>query len=329
MGLIAVLGSNSFSGAHFVDYCLDMGHDVIGISRSSEPSSIFIPYKLNKRYAKFEFHKFDLNRNNEDVFALLKKRKPKYIVNFAAQGMVSQSWGAPEEWYETNFNSPALLVEKLKTEISIEKFVQISTPEVYGSCDESMKENTNYNPTTPYAISKASLDMCLMAYFKNYGFPVTWTRAANVYGPGQQLYRIIPKTIVSIKRGIKLPLEGGGESLRAFIHIKDVVNATYKTMTEAKSGEIFHLSNDSLVSIKSLVEIICEYMEVEFDGAVEIVGGRPTLDKAYILDSTKAAQDLNWAPSISLKEGISNVVDWVDRNFNEIMSIPLSYQHKS
>lgn len=327
MSLVAVLGSNSFSGAHYVDYCLKMGHDVIGISRSAEPLSIFLPYKSNCRNRKFEFYRFDLNSKDCEIYDLLSKKKPSYIVNFAAQGMVSQSWDSPDEWYQTNFNSPAILVEKLRQNIFFEKFVQISTPEVYGSCDEPLKECTVYNPSTPYAISKAALDMGLMAYFKNYDFPVSWTRAANVYGPGQQLYRIIPKTIVSIRRNLRLPLQGGGESLRAFIHIDDVVQATYKTMTQAKSGEIYHLSRDSLVSIRSVVQTICNCMQVNFDDVVEVTEARPSQDKAYILDSNKAMQDFGWNASVDLEDGIAAVVDWVDFNFKEIATLSLNYQH--
>src|SRR5207245_8557556 len=107
----------------------------------------------------------------------------------------------------------------------LKKYVHITTPEVYGSTVGFIDESAPFNPSTPYAVSRAAGDMSLKTYHANYGFPVVYTRAANVFGPGQQLYRIVPRTILSIKLGRKLQLDGGGSSQRSFIHISDVSDA--------------------------------------------------------------------------------------------------------
>ena len=176
-------------------------------------------------------------------------------------------------------------------------------------------ENTCYNPSTPYAASKAACDLSLMTFYKNYNFPACSDRAANVYGPCQLLFRIIPKTILSIETGKKLPLHGGGHSVRAFIHIRDVADATMRVLFNASAGEIYHLSTDRFISIRDLVLMICNQMKVEFDKVAEIVGDRAGKDQAYLLDSLKARSTLGWKETISLEQGIEETIAWVRRQY--------------
>ena len=116
----------------------------------------------------------------------------------------------------------------------LDQFIRISTPEVYGSTSKVISEDHPYSPSTPYAISQMATDTSLMAFHNNLGFPVAITRAANYYGPGQQLYRIVPKTILSILKGTKLNLHGGGKSVRAFIHAKDSADGVMKIIDQKK-----------------------------------------------------------------------------------------------
>lgn len=324
---VVVLGSNSFSGSHFVNHCLTEGYSVVGISRSSEPNSIFLPYKKNKYSNNFTFYKLDLNKDLDEIVALINNRKIEYIVNFAAQGMVAQSWDKPEDWFQTNILANVKLHDHLRKLDFLQKYVHVSTPEVYGTCEGLIKEHTNYHPSTPYAVSKAAIDMSLMSFYKAYNFPVVFTRAANVYGPGQQLYRIIPITILKFLTGQKLQLHGGGHSVRSFIHIRDVVDGTLKAMKKGKSGNIFHLSTGVNISIMSLVKMIAEKMNVSFDNNVEIVGERLGKDSAYLLDSSKADSELSWQPEIMLEQGIVETIDWVKRNIDLLKTYPWSYIH--
>lgn len=327
---IAVIGSNSFSGSHFVSHVLTKGVQVVGISRSFEPSGVFLPYHWpgQKNLNNFEFLKADLNHDLEAIISKINECKPDYVVNFAAQGMVAESWLHPEHWYQTNLLSNVKFHDQLRHCDFIKKYIHVSTPEVYGTCSGLISEEYSFNPSTPYAASRAACELHLRTFLRNYGFPVVFTRAANVYGPGQQLYRIIPRTILAVLLGKKLQLHGGGHSVRSFIHISDVAAGTMKIALSASVGEAYHLSTTRNISIRELVEKICSSMQARFEDCVEIVNERPGKDAAYLLDSTKVRNTLCWGDSIELEEGIAQTIDWVKRNLNILKKEPLAYIHK-
>ena len=324
---IAVIGSNSFSGAHFIDYALEEGAEVIGISRSTEPNPIFLAYKKQQNPV-FRFYQWDLNHDLEQIMSIIREFQPDYVVNFAAQSMVAESWQHPEHWFQSNVVATVKLHDQLRRCDFLRKYVHVSTPEVYGSFQGLVKENTLYNPSTPYAVSRAAGDMSLMSFYKAYNFPVVLTRAANVYGPGQQLYRIIPRTILYFLIGEKLQLHGGGHSVRSFIHIRDVADGTLRVAQMGNPGEIYHFSTAQNISIRSLVQMIAEQMELSFEDNVENMAERMGKDVAYLLDSTKARETLGWQDQISLEQGIEETVTWVKDNLDEIKKQPSDYIHK-
>jgi len=328
MQTVFVIGSNSFSGASFVDYLLGLGHQVIGVSRSGEPHSAFLPYKWHS-YQNFEFHAMDLNHHLPDIIALIGKTQPHYVVNFAAQSMVGESWLYPADWFMTNAVSTVRLQDELRKLDFLKRYVHISTPEVYGSCSGFVREEHILNPSTPYAVSRAAADMSLKTFQAVYHFPVITTRAANVYGPGQQLYRIIPRTILFILLGRKLQLHGGGHSTRSFIHIRDVSEATWAIAQKGQVGEVYHISTNEVISIRDLVAMICERMNVSFDDHVEMVGERMGKDAAYHLDSTKLREELGWHDKISLVQGIDECIQWVKNNLDQLQTQPFDYVHKA
>lgn len=327
---VTVIGSNSFSGASFVAHCLSLGMEVLGISRSPELSDVFLPYKwenINK-ISKFQFEKLDLNRDSEKIASSIQKFGSDYVVNFAAQAMVAQSWEHPEHWYQTNVIGNVKLHDKIRHFNFLKKYVHVSTPEVYGNCTGQVTEIIPFNPSTPYAASKAACDLHLRTFFNHYKFPVVFTRAANVYGPGQQLYRIIPRTILFIKLGKKLQLHGGGNSVRSFIHIQDVASATLKIAQNAPAGEAYHISTGEYVSIRELVELICVKMKADFAKVVEIADERPGKDAAYLLNSDKLRKELDWSDRIRLEDGIDETIKWVEENFEELKKQTVEYVHK-
>lgn len=322
-----VIGSNSFSGASFVDYLLGEGIETIGISRSPEPHPIFLPYK-KRNSSMFHFFQLDLNHDLDVIIKITDEQRPDYVVNFAAQSMVAESWRNPEHWFQTNAVATIRLHDELRKRDYLKKYVHISTPEVYGSCQGLVKENTIYNPSTPYAVSRAAADMSLMSFCNAYGFPAVLTRAANVYGPGQQLYRIIPRTILFFLIGRKLQLHGGGHSVRSFIHIRDVADGTLRVARLAAPGEIYHFSTVRNISIKNLVEMIAAQIGASFDDNVEVVGERLGKDAAYLLDSTSAREKMQWQDTITLEQGIEETIAWVRANLEEIKKQPFDYVHK-
>ena len=330
-----VIGSNSFSGSHFVSEALKLGFEVYGISRSEESLPVFLPYRWEEGrkdpqiIKKFHFQKIDLNQDLKKLIELVDFAKPSHIINFAAQGMVAQSWQNPTHWYQTNVLSQVALHDELRKREFLEKYVHVTTPEVYGNTDNNwIKEDHKFSPSTPYAVSRAACDMHLKSFYDAYGFPVVFTRSANVYGPGQQLYRIIPRTILSGLSLEKLNLHGGGNSIRSFIHISDVVNATLKLALNASPGTSWHLSTNDSISIKDLVRKICSKMEVEFDAFVESTDERLGKDQSYLLDSSSIRKEFNWKEKISLSDGINQTIDWVNRNYKLLYNEPWDYVHK-
>lgn len=323
-----ILGSNSFSGATFVDFLAAGGHDVIATSRSDEPHDAFLPYKWQKRPGKVRFQRIDLNHDLDALKALLAAERPTHVVNFAAQSMVGESWLYPDHWMMTNVVSAVRLHDLLRNYDGLERYVHVTTPEVYGSTEGWAKENAPFNPSTPYAVSRAAGDMSLNTYFANYQFPVVFTRAANVYGPGQQLYRIVPRTIVAAMTGQKLRLDGGGKSIRVFIHMTDVSDATLKIARKGTLGDTYHISGYELVSIRTLVEMILARLGKSFEDCVEIGPERPGKDTAYTLDSFKLRTELGWRDTFSLEQGIDDVIAWARRFEGDMAKLPTKYDHK-
>jgi dTDP-glucose 4,6-dehydratase len=323
-----ILGSNSFSGASFADFLAAAGHDVIATSRSPEPHDALLPYKWEKRPGKVRFEKIDLNHDLDALKALLNRERPTHVVNFAAQSMVGESWINPDHWMMTNVVSAVRLHDLLRNYDGLDRYVHVTTPEVYGSTEGWVREDTPFNPSTPYAVSRAASDMSLRTYFANYQFPVVFTRAANVYGPGQQLYRIIPRTIVAAMGGQKLKLDGGGKSVRVFIHMTDVSDATVRIGRSGTLGDTYHISGYELVSIRGLVEMILTRLGKSFEDCVELGPERPGKDTAYTLDSFKLRTELGWRDTVSLEQGVDDVIRWAERFGPEIAKLPTKYEHK-
>jgi dTDP-glucose 4,6-dehydratase len=323
-----VLGSNSFSGASFCDYLAEQGYAVTATSRSAEPHEAMLPYKWQKRKGSVRFEQVDINHDLEKLGALLRRERITHVVNFAAQSMVGQSWDHPDDWMMTNVVSTVRLHVLLRSLDFLDRYVHVTTPEVYGSTEGWVREDTPFNPSTPYAVSRAAGDMSLKTFVDTYKLPAVSTRAANVYGPGQQLYRIIPRTVYAAMTGQKLKLDGGGKSVRVFIHMRDVSDATLKIALKGTLGDTYHISGYELVSIRQLVEMILERLGKPFDEYVEVGPDRPGKDQAYMLDSFKLRTKLGWQDKVSLGEGLDDVIAWAERFARDLPKLPSTYIHK-
>jgi len=327
--LMMVIGSNSFSGSHMVNFLLNEGHQVVGVSRSPTPVPEFAPFLKNSRIDSFIFHQIDINLAGKGLVELVAKYEPTHIVNFAAQGMVAQSWERPEDWYRTNLLSQVAFHDAIRRLDFIQRYVHVSTPEVYGTTKGWVKESFDFLPSTPYAISRAACDLHLRSFHKVYGFPVVFTRAANVYGPGQQLYRIIPKTMISARLGNRLPLDGGGISRRSFIHIHDVCAATLAIALGGTNGQVYHISTRDAISIRDLVVRILHIMDLTFEDVVQVVPERLGKDDDYLLDSTLVRSEFGWSETLSLDDGLVETLGWVDTNFEFLSAQSLEYVHRT
>lgn len=325
---VVVIGSNSFSGSDFIDLLLDKKRfQVIGVSRSPEKSPVYLPY-LRLKISPYQFQQLDINRDQTKLRHLFNSFKPQYIVNFAAQSEVAPSWNHPEHWFNTNVVALAGFTNFLKDAPYLKRFIQISSPEVYGTCNGIVKENAPLNPSTPYAASKAAADLYLLTLFKNFKFPLIIIRSTNVYGPRQQLYKIIPRSIISLKKNRPIFLHGGGKAVKSYIHIRDISRGTLMVMEHGSMGDIYHLSPDTGIAVCNVVKFICQELNMNFQKAIKTTVERPGQDAAYVIDSTKVRKAFGWHPQIDLKRGVKEVVDWIEANWQTIKDLPIEYIHK-
>jgi dTDP-glucose 4,6-dehydratase len=324
---LALIGSHSFSGNAYAGHLLER-QACLSISRSSELNPTF-DRRLNSRY-KVEERRltWNLNENSDHVIEAFQEEGITTVVNFAAQSMVGQSWSIPEDWYQANVVSLAKFLNRIRFETGVKKFIQFTTPEVYGSTQGWIKESFDFKPNTPYAISRAASDWHLKALNENFDFPVIFTRAANVYGERQPLYRIVPKAILFGLLGKKIPLQGGGKSVRSFINISDVNNALDQVIENGALGNTYHISTKELVSITQLVEIIAKKLNISLNDLVELADDRPGKDFAYRLDSQKIREELMWKDQITLDEGLDQTISWVEDNLDKLRTMTTDYTHR-
>lgn len=327
MRKVLILGSNSYSGASLIAKLLQEDYEIFALSRSSEVPSCYRPY--DNFGDKFHFMSVGSNFNVSEVVTLCKSYGISEIINFVSQSMVGQSWIEPKDWYETNCVWLSSLVTSLNNWGGVSKFIQFSTPEVYGSTENWKQESYEFNPSTPYALSRATGDQHLKLMNLNFGFPVIFTRTANIFGPYQPRYRIIPKTIVSFLTNSKIILHGGGTSKRSFIYNQDVAAAVSGVLKDGKVGETYHISTQAAHSVVDIVSMLADLMNVDFERFVEVADERLGKDQAYLLDSSRIRRELAWQERTQILEGLSKTVDWAQSYIDLILAQPPEYIHRS
>ena len=324
----AVLGSNCFSASCLVDLLLENpANYVVGVSRSPEKSALYLPYK-SRDTKNFKFHQVDMVREPDKLVSLLDEIRPDYIINFAALSEVFQSHQTPVEYFNINTLAVVNLCYQLRSRDYLKCYIHTSSAEIYGPCEKPVTESAPLNPTSPYAVSKAAADYYLLTLHKRFNFPVIIIRSTNVYGKHQQLFKIIPRTVIYLKKGQKIELHGGGKVSRRFIHIRDAERGVIKAMQCGKPGNIYHFSTDFDYSIADVVKMICQQMGYDFEASTVNVQGRLGQDSRYLLDYSKAVTELGWSPEIPFEAGVKEVISWVNDNWEEILKEPLVYIHK-
>jgi dTDP-glucose 4,6-dehydratase len=328
MKTYVVIGSNSFTGSHIVDALLEeQDSRVIGVSRSPEYKDIFLPYK-RKSTPNFHFYQIDLARHPDELIRLLDEVKSQVLINVAGLSEVALSHERPVEYFETNTLGVVKLCNHLRTCSYLERYVHISSAEIFGSCEKPVTEEMLFNPSTPYAASKAAADMYLNTLIKNFHFPATLIRSTNVYGKHQQLFKIIPHTVIYLKLGKVIELHGGGKAIKSFIHVRDVVRGLLLAIDKCKSGT-FHFTVPSDHTVADVVRHISKWMGYDFENVTRVVGERLGQDARYWLDCSKAERELAWKPQIPFEQGVREVIEWIERNWFLIQQEPLVYIQKA
>ena len=322
---IVIIGSNSFSAGSLINLLLNKKFKIYGISRSKLNSKNFQRFDLKSK--NFKFIKYDLNKDLKKINNFINKTKPNYIINYASQSMVGQSWKNSSDWFLTNSFSTIKfyeLISKFKFKF---KLIHVSTPEVYGSVTGRIDESTAFNQSTPYAATRALGDRFVTMWHHNHDVPAIITRAGNIYGRGQRPYRIIPKTFYSIFKNIKIPLHGGGVSKRNFVHGHDSASALWLLLQQGTVGQTYHISSDEYVSIHDLVNKIAGLFGKETTDVCEVAPERVGKDVDYSLGDLKL-RNIGWRQMVSLEKGLEEVRSDIRTHLNDISNDELSYIHQ-
>jgi len=327
---ILVLGSSSFSGASIVDYLLTQNnYQIFGTYRRKKKDS-YLPYKFNKNFKKFKEYKVDLSKKSNHLLKLISKLKPEIIIDFASVCMVNESWNNAETYFQTNVLSKTRVIEYLSKINFLQKYIYISTPEVFGSSNKSIAEDCNvFNPKTPYATSKLSFEILLKNYLYHYKFPLIISRFSNFYGPGQPLHRLIPKLIASIDSNTKFPVQGDGKSKRNFIFSYDFCNGINKVITKGRIGETYHFSGDSFYSVIDIIKNVCDLKSYDIKKLIIKTKSRIGQDFLYKLGSQKTRRNLNWKPVYALKDGVQEIIVHHNRYIKKIIKSDFIYRDKN
>jgi dTDP-glucose 4,6-dehydratase len=320
---IGLIGAGGCFALNFARLLESKGIEHFGIGRSGPKDPPF--WLAPKDYRFFPLHIVD---QLEDVMKVLDAERPDTLVNFGAQGEGAASFGinAPD-FYRTNTWGFIRLVGEIATRDYAPRFIQIGTSELYGSVETPSKESDPIHPNSPYAISKWAFDRHLEVMFKIHEFPMNIIRPSNCYTEGQQLYRVIPKTIVSALSGKKLPLHGGGKAQKSYLHSTDLSRAILAVIEKGKVGEVYNCGPTGPISIKALVSHVAEACGITWEELVEEVPDRTGQDGRYWLDSSKLAKDTLWTPTIGLVRGLEGMVDWV-KKYPELLTMSTSYEHR-
>ena len=309
---VLILGSSSFAGSSFLNYLIEKkNYHVLGTYNSKKNLKKLV---FKDKLKKFKLIKLNLNKENNSLLKLVKSFKPEYIFDFASVCMVNESWDDPNNYLRVNLNSKINFIQNMHKLQFLKKFIYVSTPEIFGSTTKPVKENTSsFNPSTPYAISKLSLEHFLQTYQKNFNNKIIITRFSNFYGRGQLEHRLIPKIMECINKGLKFPLHGNGLTKRDFIFDEDFNDAFLKVLKKGKLGKTYHFSTNYYVTVKKIIEIICNFKNVNYKDIIFNVPERKGKDKYYFLDCNQTSKELNWKPKNTLEQGLTKTINYIDK----------------
>jgi len=246
---------------------------------------------------------------------IFKKYKPSTIFHFAAESHVDNSIQNCTPFIHTNINGTVNLLN-LSLKYEVQKFIHISTDEVYGSIDDGyFTEKSNYNPRNPYSASKAASDHFVMAYHNTYGLPVVITNCSNNYGPRQYREKMIPKTISNLLSGKKVPIYGDGKQVRDWLYVQDHCEALIEVWLKGRVGQKYNIGGECEFRNIDIVRMILDRMNLKED-MIEYVNDRPGHDRRYSTDIAKIRHELKWSPQFTLEEGLDKTIEWYERNRN-------------
>ena len=316
---LLVTGGAGFIGSCFVRYILNKhnNYKVINLDALTYAGNIenLDDIKNNPNYKFVHGNICDKKLVRELV------EESDAVINFAAESHVDRSITGPEIFIETNVQGTLNLLQASK-EANIERFLQVSTDEVYGSLgkDGYFYETTPLAPNSPYSASKASADLLVRAYYETYNMPVLNTRCSNNYGPYQYPEKLIPFFISQLLKGEKVPVYGDGLNVRDWLYVYDHCSAIDTVLHKGRIGQVYNIGGHNEKTNLEITKIILDAMGKD-ESSIKYVEDRLGHDRRYAIDNHKIQSELGWETSVTFEEGIKLTIDWYLNNQNWIKSI--------
>jgi len=316
MRKVLVTGGLGFIGSNLIELLLEQKYYVINIDKVNYSSNFYNTKKF-KQNKKYKFLKCDI-QNKKKITQILKKYKPVGIFNLAAETHVDRSIDGPKNFINSNvlgvFNLLECLKKYYKKNKNI-KLIHISTDEVYGDVlNGRSKETDSYNPSSPYAASKASSDHLVRAYIRTYNLPAIITNCSNNYGPKQHPEKLIPKLIYNMLNNRPLPIYGKGKNSREWIYVTDHCEALIKIFRKGKLSNFYNIGSNinlnNLMIVKKLLSMAKNKIKTGKKVKIKFVKDRPGHDLRYAINSNKIRKEIRWKPKININKGLEKTLDW-------------------
>ena len=305
---ILITGGAGFIGSHFVRYSLEK-HPEYDVAVLDKLTYAGRSENLHDVLDSVEFIHGDVCVPGDVERAI---DGCNMVFNFAAESHVDRSINEAGVFVNTNVWGTYVLLEAARRH-KIERFVQISTDEVYGSClNGSFTEDDTANPSSPYAASKASADLLALSYVRTYGLPVLITRSSNNFGPYQYPEKVIPLFITNALEDKPLPVYGDGRNIRDWIYVQDNCAAIDFVSQNGTPGEIYNIAAKNEKENLEIVDQILQLLKKP-RALIRFVQDRPAHDRRYSLDVTKMTA-LGWVSAAPFKEALANTIDWYQKN---------------
>lgn len=301
---LIVTGGAGFIGSNFVHYLVrkHKDWDVTVVDKLTYAGNLDNLRDINE---KIKFVKADIcDRKKLEKLA----KNTDCFVNFAAETHVDRSVVEADSFVRTNVLGTYMLLDVLRKS-DAEKFVHISTDEVYGSIQKgNFKEEDKLNPRNPYAASKGSADLFCNAFFETYGLPIVVTRSTNNYGPYQHPEKFIPKTIIYALSNRPIPVYGTGENVRNWLYVEDNCEAIETVLQKGRKGEIYNVAGTDEITNLQVLRTVLKMLR-KSENLVEFVKDRPGHDQRYALNVEKI-KNLGWKPKTRFSDGIGKTIEW-------------------
>jgi dTDP-glucose 4,6-dehydratase len=316
MKKLFVTGGAGFIGSEFVRQGVRRGYTIFLIDKLTYAGDMERIKEVGKEAA---FYKIDIT-DRKSVERIFKIGKPDAVVHWAAESHVDRSILDASPFLETNIKGTQVLLEASKQQ-GVEKFINISTDEVYGELQEKGQfyETTPLNPNSPYSVSKASADMLGRAYHRTYGVPVITVRPSNNYGPWQYPEKLIPVVILKAVNNEKIPVYGAGQNIREWLFVSDCVDAIFRILEKGRAGEIYNIGSGEEKRNIEVVKTILKLLGRKED-LIKFVKDRLGHDYRYSLNSGKIRKELGWQTNMPFAKGIEETVKWYIENMKWVRS---------